>query len=187
MILFSNTVQFTVCFEHFTHTVVLLLVSFLIFGLLFCILFKNTVSSLLRQVRKLLFFVCVSINMQWIVCNIYCRVFKAVICYLLRAFEIACNAPRSSTMTRNFCVGLVHLNEQAEIKLRFFFFRNNFNFRGCAGVAATGGNRRAHHFTHLKDMLMLPDSNCITSAPNTPCCLQSRPPVSRLGNLHTLP
>ena len=31
------------------------------------------------------------------------------------------------------------------------FFRNNFNLRGCAGVSATGGTRRAHHFTRVRD------------------------------------
>ena len=43
----------------------------------------------------------------------------------------------------------------AEIKLWAFFPRNNFNLRGCAGVST----RRAHHFTHQKEMLLLFDSN----------------------------
>ena len=45
--------------------------------------------------------------------------------------------------------------------------------RGCAEVAATGGARRAHHFTHVKEMVLLPDSNYITWAPSIPCCLLS--------------
>ena len=72
-----------------------------------------------------------------------------------------------------------------EIKLRFFY-RKNFNLRGCAGVAATGGTRRAHHFMHVKSCycLVIP----ITSRGRPVlCCLLSRPPVSRLGNLHNLP
>ena len=60
----------------------------------------------------------------------------------------------------------------AEIKLR-----------GCAGVAATGGTRRAHHFIHVEHVT---DSKNITWAPSIPCGLLSRPHVSRLGNLHTL-
>ena len=46
----------------------------------------------------------------------------------------------------------------AEIKLRAFFYRNNFNLRGCAGVATTGGTRNAHHFIHGKRVycLLLP-------------------------------
>ena len=100
----------------------------------------------------------------------------------LRACEIACNAPPSSVMTRDFCVGLVYLDEQAtsgpprhgliltmaEIKLLAFFF-NIFNLRGCASVAATCGTRRAHHFTHVKEMLLLPDKNYITWASSIPC------------------
>ena len=35
------------------------------------------------------------------------------------------------------------------------------------------------------EMLLLPDYNYITWAPSIPCCLLSRPPLSRLGNLHT--
>ena len=31
-----------------------------------------------------------------------------------------------------------------------FFFSNNFDLRGSAEVAATGGTRRVHHFTHEK-------------------------------------
>ena len=66
----------------------------------------------------------------------------------------------------------------AEIKLRASYFRNNFNLRGCDGVAATGGTKRAHHhFTNVKEMLLLPDSNYTTWAPSIPCCLLSRPPV----------
>ena len=52
-----------------------------------------------------------------------------------------------------------------------FFFSNNFNLRGCAGVAATGGTRRAHNFIPVKDILLLADSNYITWAPSIPCCL----------------
>ena len=40
--------------------------------------------------------------------------------------------------------------------------RNNSNMRDCAGVAATGGTRRAHHFKYGKDLLLLADSNYIT-------------------------
>ena len=72
--------------------------------------------------------------------------------------------------------------KMAEIKLREGLYRNNFNFCGCAGVAATGATRRAHHFTQEKEILLLADSNYITWRP--PCCLLSRPPG--LGNLHTL-
>ena len=36
--------------------------------------------------------------------------------------------------------------------------------RGCAGVAATGGTRRAHNCIPVKDILMLVDSNYITLA-----------------------
>ena len=43
-----------------------------------------------------------------------------------------------------------------------------------------------HHFTHEKEMLLLPDSNYITWAPSIPGCLLSRRPVSRLGILQTL-
>ena len=75
----------------------------------------------------------------------------------------------------------------AEIKLRVFFFSDNFNLRGCAEVAATGGTRRVHHFTHVKMILRLADSNYITWAPSISCCLLLRPPVSKLGNLHTRP
>ena len=75
----------------------------------------------------------------------------------------------------------------AEIRLRVFFSSNNFNWRGCAGVAATSGSRRAHRFTHVKMSSLIADSNYITWAPSIPCCLLLRPPVSRLGNLHTLP
>ena len=75
----------------------------------------------------------------------------------------------------------------AEMKLRAFFLSNNFNWRGCAGVAATGGTRRAHNCTPVKDILLLADSNYITWAPSIPCCLLLRPPVSRLGILQTLP
>ena len=69
----------------------------------------------------------------------------------------------------------------------FFFFSNNFNWCGCAGVAATGGTRRAHNCTPVKDILLLADSNYITWAPSIPCCLLLRPPVSRLGIVQTLP
>ena len=54
--------------------------------------------------------------------------------------------------------------------------------RNSTGAAAT---RRAHHSTHVKDMLLLADSNYITWSSNIPCCLLSRPSVSRLGNLCT--
>ena len=73
----------------------------------------------------------------------------------------------------------------AEIKLRHFS-NNNFKMRACARVAATGGTRRAHHFIHVKGILLLADSNHIAWAPSIPCCLLSRPPESRLGILHTL-
>ena len=53
----------------------------------------------------------------------------------------------------------------------------------CAGVAATGGTRPAHHFRHVKETLLLPDSG----RPVFPCCLLSQPPVSGLGSLHTRP
>ena len=68
----------------------------------------------------------------------------------------------------------------------FFFFRNNFSLRGCAGAATTGGSRRAHHLIHVNEMLLLAGSNYITWAPSVPCCLLPRPPVSRWGTLHTL-
>ena len=68
-----------------------------------------------------------------------------------------------------------------------FFCRNNFNLRGCAGVAAIGGTRRAHNCIPVKSNLLLADSNYITWAPSVPCCLLLRPPVSRLGILQTLP
>ena len=74
----------------------------------------------------------------------------------------------------------------AENKLRLFS-RNNFNLRGCSGVAATGGTRRAHNCIPVRDILLLADSNYITWAPSVPCCLLLRPPVSRLGILQTLP
>ena len=56
----------------------------------------------------------------------------------------------------------------------FSFSRNNFNLRGCAEVAATGGTKRAHHFTHVEGMLLLPDSTYITWAPRIPRCLPSQ-------------
>ena len=62
-----------------------------------------------------------------------------------------------------------------------------FNLRGCAGVAATDGTRRAHNCIPVQDILLLADSNYITWAPSIPCCLLLRPPVSRLGILQTLP
>ena len=96
----------------------------------------------------------------------------------------------SSTMTRDFCVGSVYSDEQASIwpswarsdsddgrnQTAGFFFRNKF-----------GGTRNANHFTHVKVMLLLPDSNHITWASSVPCCLLSRPPGSRLGNLRHVP
>ena len=135
-------------------------------------MFTNTVLSLLGWGRKLLFFVCVPINTQRIVCSTYCREFEAVVCALHHcACEIACNAPPSSATTTDFCVGLVHSDEQASLwpsearsELRAFF-RKNFILRGCAGVAATGGTRRAHHPTHVKEILLLPDSNNVTQTP----------------------
>ena len=57
----------------------------------------------------------------------------------------------------------------------FFDSRNRCNLRGCAGVAATGSTRPAHHCTYAKEMLLLPDSHYITS------------PLPRLGNVHTIP
>ena len=45
-----------------------------------------------------------------------------------------------------------------------FCCRNNFNLRGCAGVAATGGTRLAHHLVHVKEMLLLADSSYTTRA-----------------------
>ena len=71
----------------------------------------------------------------------------------------------------------------AEMKLRAFFFSNNFNLRSCAGVTATSGTRRAHNCKPMKDILLLADSNFFTWAPSIPCCLLLRPPVSRLGIL----
>ena len=67
----------------------------------------------------------------------------------------------------------------AEIKLSLFVYGNNFDLCGCAGGAATGGNRRSHHFKHVKEILLLADSNYITWAPSISCCLLSRLPVSR--------
>ena len=52
----------------------------------------------------------------------------------------------------------------AEIKLRTFFCNNN-NLRGCAGVSATGGTRRLHHFLHVKKTLLPPDFKYIKWAP----------------------
>ena len=66
------------------------------------------------------------------------------------------------------------------------FCRNNINLRGCPRVAATGGTRRAHNCIHVKDILLLADSNYITWAPSIPCCLLLRPPVSRFGILQKL-
>ena len=40
--------------------------------------------------------------------------------------------------------------------------------------------------TRQREILLLADSNHITWAPSIPRCLLSRPPVSRLGNSHTL-
>ena len=82
-------------------------------------------------------------------------------------------------MTRDFCVVLVYSKEQTSIwpsmarsdsdngrteTAGFFFSSNNSNLRGCAGVAATGGTRRAHNCIPVKDIVLLADSNYITGA-----------------------
>ena len=58
------------------------------------------------------------------------------------------------------------------------FYRNNFNLRRWAGVAATGGTRRAHHVS-----LLIP----ITSRGRAQYSLLSLVTTScvRIGNLHT--
>ena len=124
-------------FGNFENTVLLLLVNYVIFGLLFCILFKYCFITA-GMVSKI---------------TVFClREFEPVIDYLqhvlsrvrsgnlssasLRACEIACNAPPCSTMTRDFCAVVVYSNEQAStwssqarsncdtgrMKLRAFFF-----------------------------------------------------------------
>ena len=112
------------------------------------------------------------------------------------------NAPPSSTMTRDFCVGFVHSNEQASNwhswarsdsdngrnETAGFFFPATTSICVVAlELPRLVAPDVPNHFTHLKEMLLLPDSNYITWAPSIPCCLLSRPPVSRLCNLHTLP
>ena len=90
-------------------------------------------------------------------------------------------------MTRDFCVVLVYSNEQDSIwpsearsdSDNGRIETNNFILRGCAGVAATGGARRAHYCMPVKDILLLADSNYITWEPSIPCCLLLRLPVSR--------
>ena len=75
----------------------------------------------------------------------------SVFCFSkMRACEIACTASPSSTMTRDFCVGLVHSNEQASIWP---------SQARCAGVAVTGGTRRAHHVIHVKRFHCMPSQS----------------------------
>ena len=63
------------------------------------------------------FSVCVSINMQRIVCNISCRGLEAVIYCLHHCVRARLRAMLHlpSTMARDSCVGLVCSNEQASI------------------------------------------------------------------------
>ena len=69
----------------------------------------------------------------------------------------------SSTTTRDFCVALVYSNEQASIcPSQARSDSDNGRNDGCAGVAATGGTRRAHNCIPAKDILLLADSNYIT-------------------------
>ena len=58
--------------------------------------------------------------------------------------------------------------KMAKIKLRAFLPQQH-KFAWLPGVAATGGTRRAHHFMHIKEMLLLADSNYITWARSIPC------------------
>ena len=83
-------------FEYFENTVLLRLVNFVIHQFKYCFITVGIGS-------KNIFFVCVLINMQ------------RIVCITLHACEIACNAPPSSTMARDFCVGLVYSDQQASI------------------------------------------------------------------------
>ena len=81
----------------------------------------------------------------------------------LRACEIACNAPHSSTIIDFFALDQsIRINElqsvppkhgqiltTTDIQVRDFFSNA---FRGCGGIAATGGTRRTHHFTHVEEL-----------------------------------
>ena len=84
---------------------------------------------------------------------------------------------RRSNKKRKF---LIEENRIAEIKPAAFFLQQQIQFVWLRP-------RCAHHFIHVKEIVLLADSNCITWAPSFPCCLLSRPPVSRLGTVHTLP
>ena len=51
----------------------------------------------------------------------------------------------------------------AEIELRALFSPQQLQFEWLRwSCRATGGTKRAHHFAHVKEMLLLPDSNYIT-------------------------
>ena len=95
---FSDTVCNTVrvllycCSKILTDILLLLLVNCVIFGFLFCTV-QIQFHHCWDRVENYCFFE-VSINMQNVVCNMYCREFEAA----------ACNAPPSSTMTRDFAL-----------------------------------------------------------------------------------
>ena len=116
----------------------------------------------------------------------------------LRECDIACNAP-SSTMTRDFCVGLYYSDEQASLcppgpgqtptgqKSNCGIVPQQLQFAWLCWSCHDWWHQTCHHFTHVKEMLLLPDSNYIMWASSVPCCFSSRPPASRLGKLHTVP
>ena len=134
-------ILFLSLFGNVQKTVLLLLVNFVFFGLLFCIVFKYCLLPV-GIGSKITVFFCLRDFEPVIDClqHVLSRVRSGnLLSAALRACEIACNAPPSSTMKG------------------FFFPNNNFNLRGCAGVAATGGTRwhetypqlhsRKRHFT----------------------------------------
>ena len=123
------------------------------FGLLFCILFKCCFITVGIGSKITVFFVCVNSNRltQLICLQRGLSRFRSgnLSPASLRACVIACNARtffHHDTGMNKFQSGTPGHGQILKMEEMncVFFFGNNFNLRGCAGVAATGSTRRDH-------------------------------------------